>query len=75
MTTSSSDAMHPKKEEPVFTLLKPVKRIMSPIELYVKGNRIPMNEFVNNVIHDVMMALLSHLRDMELDEIKRIDIT
>ncbi|MHA2262635.1 MAG: hypothetical protein ACXAEN_09625 [Candidatus Thorarchaeota archaeon] len=48
---------------------------MPPVELYVKGNRIPMNEFVNNVIHDVMMALLSHLRDMDLDEIKRIEIT
>lgn len=34
-----------------------------------------MNEFVNNVIHDVMMALLTHLRDMELDEIKRIDVS
>ncbi|MFX1369662.1 MAG: hypothetical protein ACFFAY_13790 [Promethearchaeota archaeon] len=45
------------------------------MELYVKGTKIEMNEFVNKVLHDVVMAILSHLRDIEIEGIERIDIS
>ena len=48
---------------------------MPAFELFVKGEKIVMNEFVNNVIHDVIMAVVSHLRDIEIDEIKRVEIS
>jgi hypothetical protein len=45
------------------------------MELYIKGTKIPMNEFVNNVLRDVVMAVISHLRDIEIETIERIDIS
>ncbi|MHA1934011.1 MAG: hypothetical protein ACW97A_01900 [Candidatus Thorarchaeota archaeon] len=48
---------------------------MPAFELLVKGEKVVMNEFVNNVIHDVIMAVVSHLRDIEIDEIKRVEIS
>lgn len=44
------------------------------MELYVKGERIPMNEFVNNVLRDIVMAVLTNLRDIDIDTIERIEI-
>ena len=46
----------------------------SDFELYVKGNRIPMNDFVANVISGVLMAILSNLRDIDLDKISLVEI-
>ena len=34
-----------------------------------------MNDFVEKVIHGVMLAILTNLRDIDLSEIKRIDIS
>lgn len=44
------------------------------LEVYLKGKRLPMNKFVESVINDVMMALLSNLRDIEIDRISKIEI-
>ncbi len=45
------------------------------MELYVRGTKIRTNEFVSKVLHDVVMAILSHLRDVEIEGIERIDIS
>ena len=45
------------------------------LELFIKGEKVFMNEFVENVIHDVMMALVSHLKNIEISKIERIEIT
>ena len=44
-------------------------------ELIIKGEKVFMNEFVENVIHDVIMALISHLKDIDIAEIERIEIS
>jgi hypothetical protein len=44
-------------------------------ELIIKGEKVFMNEFVENVIHDVMIALVSHLKNIEITKIERIEIT
>lgn len=46
----------------------------SDFVLYVKGNEIHMNDFVAKIIHDVMMAILSSLRDIDLETITKIEI-
>ena len=52
-----------------------VTRFMtSDYVLYVKGNEIHMNEFVSRIIHDVLMAILSNLRDIDLESITKIEI-
>jgi hypothetical protein len=47
---------------------------MAEFELYVKGKKVPTNAFVAGIFHDVMLALLSHLRDIDLSEIKSIKV-
>jgi len=44
------------------------------IEVYVKGKKLPMNNFVSNVINDVMLAILNNLRNVEIEEISKIII-
>ena len=44
------------------------------IEVYVKGKKLPMNDFVASVISDVMMAILNNLRDVYIDTISKIEI-
>jgi hypothetical protein len=44
------------------------------IEVYVKGKKLPMNDFVSNVINDVMLAILNNLRDVEIEKITKIEI-
>jgi hypothetical protein len=44
------------------------------IEVYVKGKKLHMNEFVANIINDVMLAILNNLRDVNIDSISKIDI-
>ena len=44
------------------------------IEVYVKGKKLPMNNFVSNVINDVMLAILNNLRNVDIDKISKIDI-
>jgi hypothetical protein len=46
----------------------------SDLVVYVKGNEIHMNDFVAKVIHDVMVAILSNLRDIEIETITKIEI-
>lgn len=43
-------------------------------ELYVKGNRVEMNDFVANVISGVLIAIISNLRDIELEKISLVEI-
>ena len=63
--------VRPTKKKGQLSLLSTVK----DMELYINGENVAMNEFVENVIHDVMMALLANLRDIDLSEIKRLDIS
>ncbi len=44
-------------------------------ELFVKGKKIPMNEFVSDLVHDVVMAILANLQGIELETINRVDIS
>ncbi|MFX1579150.1 MAG: hypothetical protein ACFFBJ_05845 [Promethearchaeota archaeon] len=46
----------------------------SDFVLYVKGKEIEMNEFVSNVISGVLMAILSNLRNIDLETITKIEI-
>ena len=46
----------------------------SDFVLYIKGNEIHMNDFVANIINDVLMAILSNLRDIDLETITKIEI-
>lgn len=46
----------------------------SDFELYVKGKRIEMNDFVSKVINDMLMAILSNLRDVDLKKISLVEI-
>ena len=46
----------------------------SDFVLYVKGNEIHMNDFVAKIINDVMMAILSNLREIDLETITKIEI-
>ena len=41
----------------------------SDFVLYIKGNEIQMNDFVANVISGVLMAIISNLRDIDLETI------
>ena len=44
-------------------------------ELYVKGKKIGMNEFVSNIIHDVTNAILQNLNGIDLEKISKIEIS
>ncbi|MHA2360212.1 MAG: hypothetical protein ACXAB5_08050 [Candidatus Thorarchaeota archaeon] len=46
----------------------------SDFELYVEGNRIEMNDFVASIISDVLMAIISNLRDIDLEKISLVEI-
>ncbi|MFO7836556.1 MAG: hypothetical protein R6V83_07875 [Candidatus Thorarchaeota archaeon] len=48
---------------------------MTKMSLYINGEKIPMNAFVRNVIHDVNLAVVSHLKNVEIEEITRIEIS
>ncbi|MFX1270050.1 MAG: hypothetical protein ACFFAX_00100 [Promethearchaeota archaeon] len=47
----------------------------SKLKLVVDGEEVHMNEFVANVFRDVVLALLNNLRDIELDDISKIEIS
>ncbi len=49
-------------------------QMTSDYVLYVKGNEIHMNDFVSRIIHDVLIAILSNLRDIDLETITKIEI-
>jgi hypothetical protein len=55
-------------------LVKRLDRLASKPKLFVGGEEVHMNEFVASVFHDVVLALLNNLRDIELNEISRIEI-
>ena len=44
------------------------------LEVFIKGEKLPMNKFVEKVINDVMLAILNNLRDIEIDKISKIEI-
>ena len=52
-----------------------MSELSSDFEFYVKGKKIMMNQFVGNVIHDVIMAIVSHLHDVDLKTIEKIEIS
>jgi len=44
------------------------------LEVYLKGKKLPMNKFVENVFNDVIIAILKNLRNVEIDKITKIEI-
>jgi len=44
------------------------------LEVYLKGKKLPMNKFVENVFNDVLVAILKNLRNVEIDKISKIEI-
>jgi hypothetical protein len=44
------------------------------LEVYLKGKKLPMNKFVENVINDVLLAILNNLRDVDVETISKITI-
>ncbi len=44
-------------------------------ELYVQGTKIPMNEFVSDLIHDVTSAIIKNLHGVELEKISKVEIS
>ncbi len=48
---------------------------MHSLELVVNGKSVSMNEFVERIVHDIVMAILSNLRDVDIKEINRIEVT
>ena len=47
----------------------------SDLKLVVGGEEVHMNEFVADVFRDVILALLNNLRDIEIDEISKIEVS
>jgi hypothetical protein len=45
------------------------------MKLVVNGNDVEMNEFVSKVMEDVLLALLSNLRDVDIGVINKIEIS
>ena len=45
------------------------------MKLIVKGTDIEMNDFVSKVMEDVLLALLSNLRDVDIGVIDKIEIS
>jgi len=44
------------------------------IEVLVKGKKLPMNDFVANLINDIMLAILNNLLNVEIEKISKIVI-
>jgi hypothetical protein len=44
------------------------------LEIYLKGKRLPMNKFVENIFNDVLLAILNNLRNVEIEKISKIEI-
>ena len=48
---------------------------MTSLELIVKGKKIPLTDFPERVVHDVVLAVVSTLREVKIDDIKKIEIS
>ncbi len=48
--------------------------MVADFDLIINGKKIAMNEFVSDVIHDIMVALLSKLHNVELEKIRKIEV-
>ncbi len=48
---------------------------MSRTELFVNGKKVVMNRFLQNLLTDLLMAFLRNLRDVEISDITRVDVT
>lgn len=44
------------------------------LEIYLKGKRLPMNKFVENIFNDVLLAILNNLRNVEIEKLSKIEI-
>ena len=44
------------------------------LEVYLKGKKLPMNQFVEKVFNDILLAILKNLRDVEIDKISKVEI-
>lgn len=48
---------------------------LSKIELVVNGKKVPLNKFTNNVLNDILLAFLKNLRNVEISEITKVEIS
>lgn len=55
--------------------LEVVINLSNELEVIIRGEKIQMNNFVSNVIHGVMLAIIKNLRGVELEEISKIEIS
>ncbi len=51
------------------------RKKMTSLELIVKGKKIPLTDFPEKVVHDVVLAVVSTLREVKIDDIKKIEIS
>lgn len=58
----------------IFFNKKSVIEMSDKLEVYVKGKKLAMNEFVENIFNDVLLAILNNLRNVEIDKISKIEI-
>jgi hypothetical protein len=52
-----------------------VVNAMTGLELYVKGKKIVMNEFASTIVQAVFLAVLSNLKDVNLNRISKIEVS
>ena len=52
-----------------------VNNLSNELEVIVNGEKVMMNKFVSNIIHDVVHAIIKHLRDVDVEKISKIEIS
>ncbi|NWF95748.1 MAG: hypothetical protein HXY34_06365 [Candidatus Thorarchaeota archaeon] len=57
------------------SMLSLVRCIVSQLKLTVNGNPIPLNDFAERVVRDILLALLRNLRGAEIDTITAVDVS
>jgi len=57
------------------TIRSQVVITMAGFELYVKGKKIVMNQFASTIVHDVFLAVLTNLKDVNLGRITKVEVS
>ncbi len=52
-----------------------VIRMAADFELFVNGKKIPMNEFVSDMVYDIITAVLQNLHGFELEKLTKVEIS
>jgi len=48
---------------------------MTSLELIVKGKKIPLTDFPEKVVHNVVLALVRSLKEVSIEDIKKIEVS